>query len=399
MKLTDDDKICLHHIGGRGGSRSFPINKFFESDIINVLYDADQDCIDQIKESNDKLESSLTVYPHCISDQKKSVKFNISYDPNLSSFLEANDSKENYYYFSKKGGYDYLFNEVSKPVKTLQLETTSLDILKSELGIDFKTPDFLSLDTQGSELEILNGSIESIDSTLGILLETEFVEFYKQQPCYDEVYQFMKSQGFQFIKFTDLQEQKLYRYPMELRSQGFTTDGDALFLRLPSQLNKPSLDNYSSYYKLAYIYISFNMLEPALECLKIINSKWGLQEKAGYYSFLNGLYEISKQYTQYPKTYTDIYTKEKSLARYKPSPSAPSPFKSKLKNLGPVSDILKFTLNTIRKARTLTNNSIKTISIMQKCRKNKIEKYLESHGFIKLSKEVRKNRKSYYKSQ
>jgi hypothetical protein len=48
-------KLSIHHVGGRAGSRSFPHMKQFEKDIINVLYDADEDCLEQNKALNHHL--------------------------------------------------------------------------------------------------------------------------------------------------------------------------------------------------------------------------------------------------------------------------------------------------------------------------------------------------------
>jgi hypothetical protein len=47
--MAKEYRISVHHIGGRGGSRSFPILESFEQDIINVIYDADKECIEQIR--------------------------------------------------------------------------------------------------------------------------------------------------------------------------------------------------------------------------------------------------------------------------------------------------------------------------------------------------------------
>ena len=52
---TNKLKLAIHHVGGRAGSRSFPHLIKFEKDIINVLYDADEDCLEQNKALNHHL--------------------------------------------------------------------------------------------------------------------------------------------------------------------------------------------------------------------------------------------------------------------------------------------------------------------------------------------------------
>ena len=69
--------LSVHHIGGRAGTRGFPQMKKFEKDIINVLYDADEDCLEQIKARNLNIESKLHVLPYAFSDKCKSSILNI----------------------------------------------------------------------------------------------------------------------------------------------------------------------------------------------------------------------------------------------------------------------------------------------------------------------------------
>ena len=56
--------------------------------------------------------------------------------------------------------------------------------------------DFIKIDTQGSELDILEGSLDFLSRTVGIEVEMEFVEVYKGQPLFDEVNSFLTRNGF-----------------------------------------------------------------------------------------------------------------------------------------------------------------------------------------------------------
>ena len=45
-------RLSVHHVGGRRGSRAFPVLARFEKDVINVLYDADTDCLAALLRKN-----------------------------------------------------------------------------------------------------------------------------------------------------------------------------------------------------------------------------------------------------------------------------------------------------------------------------------------------------------
>ena len=90
-------RLCLHHIGGRGGSRTFPVSKFFDSDLINILYDADRDCLGQIHNYYENINSETHVLPYALSDKCESLIFNIKHDPNTSSMFKTNKTYNQFY--------------------------------------------------------------------------------------------------------------------------------------------------------------------------------------------------------------------------------------------------------------------------------------------------------------
>lgn len=171
-------RICVHHVGGRSGSRGFPVLHRFEKDIINVLYDADPDCLEQVQERNQHLESELHVLPYCFGDECKTATFNITYDPYNSSLLDPNPAYGSYYSFT--GGHDSLHSEVFEIVEERTVEIVPMDHIYESNTISIPRPDFLSLDTQGSEYEILRGAEVTLRSrVLALITEVEFHPMYK----------------------------------------------------------------------------------------------------------------------------------------------------------------------------------------------------------------------------
>lgn len=65
----------------------------------------------------------------------------------------------------------------------------------------FIQPDLMWLDAQGAELLILKGT--DLSKTKFIRCEVEFLEQYTGQPLYPEIKEYLGSQGFTFIGFSD----------------------------------------------------------------------------------------------------------------------------------------------------------------------------------------------------
>lgn len=81
-------------------------------------------------------------------------------------------------------------------VKKLEVDCSTLDSALSKDGI---SPDFIKIDTQGSELSILQASPLSLASAFGLEIEVEFLPLYEGQPLFEDVQSFMRLQGFQLM--------------------------------------------------------------------------------------------------------------------------------------------------------------------------------------------------------
>ncbi|HVM62287.1 MAG TPA: FkbM family methyltransferase [Verrucomicrobiae bacterium] len=94
---------------------------------------------------------------------------------------------------------------------------------------DFQ-PDVLKVDTQGTELSILQGAVRLLRSALAVELEVEFVQQYSGQPLFSDVDPFMRQQGFTLRalkrSYWRTKGHQLHPYG------GQIVHGDALYLRL-----------------------------------------------------------------------------------------------------------------------------------------------------------------------
>lgn len=114
--------------------------------------------------------------------------------------LLAKDNTE-YDFYSRKDCSTGTGNSIYKELTHFYSED-QLEIIKKQ-GIrldDLFTNDtefdLIKIDTQGSELDIINGGIELCKKAKGILLEVSLTQYNENAPLYDEVIQFMGNIGF-----------------------------------------------------------------------------------------------------------------------------------------------------------------------------------------------------------
>jgi FkbM family methyltransferase len=80
-------------------------------------------------------------------------------------------------------------------VRTIQISVDTLDHQLAEARIP--RVDFLKLDTQGTELDILKGAVQTLDGVFALDVEVEFQPLYRGQPLFGSVDEFLRGRGFE----------------------------------------------------------------------------------------------------------------------------------------------------------------------------------------------------------
>jgi FkbM family methyltransferase len=89
-----------------------------------------------------------------------------------------------------------VLNEASsRAVPTRRLSMTTLDDLTA--GTSFERPDFIKLDVQGYELEVLGGAERSVQSAEAVLTEVNLLGIYEKAPLFHETVEYMGRRDFQ----------------------------------------------------------------------------------------------------------------------------------------------------------------------------------------------------------
>jgi len=250
--------------------------------VVNVVYEADEACaLEMIRQNKNE---NFHILPYCLGASNGPGTLYITRNPYASSNLRPSPEYTNYYCEVKLSGeldgvsvqdaqYDAVYGEEYRVVEERPVTIHALDTLIKERRIppDLE-PDFLSLDAQGSELDILKGA-EHVFATRCVALATEieFHAMYEGQALFSDVFDFVLGHGFHFAGFTSLQEISPNRLPLGARAKGFLAFGDALFLRradsIKSAASSPD-ELYLMLLKLAFVALNFGHLEYALQVLQ-----------------------------------------------------------------------------------------------------------------------------------
>ena len=108
-----------------------------------------------------------------------------------------------------------------------EVQARTLDEVYSQAAVS--QPDFIKLDTQGSELDILYGA-QSVLQGVGLVeVEVEFIEMYEGQPLFPAVCQFMQKHDFELLYLNRVFGQR--RKIFSGQSKGQLIFADALFGR------------------------------------------------------------------------------------------------------------------------------------------------------------------------
>ena len=186
--------------------------------------------------------------PYAIGRSAAGRTFYVTREPSQSSLLEPNPQR---------------VTPSWEVVATPKIDTHALDDLYAR-GELTGVYDFIKLDTQGSELEILQASAERVlPNTLGVETEAEFFDLYRDQPLFSEVELYLRAWGFELVLLKERFSQR-EQHEMDATRRRLTYC-DAVFLRGSAWLAQlDDAPRQKSLKRLVALYLTYGLCAEAL---------------------------------------------------------------------------------------------------------------------------------------
>jgi len=170
---------------------------------INIIgFEADANEAAKLQEDIQRVKRfhSCSIEPFAVwSSNIESKLYICNYLPNCSLLKPNVDC-------AKKFGLEEQFTVVS----TRAVPCKALETLLQDRGLP--SPDYLKIDAQGGDLEVLKGLNSFIKDVLLIRLEVIFVPLYHGNPTFGEIDQFMNANNFRLLSVQN-------KYPRSIRSR------------------------------------------------------------------------------------------------------------------------------------------------------------------------------------
>lgn len=270
--LLEQVHITIFNIG----SRKVSLEDDYGGGVWNVFapnltiygFDADADACEAAEADLESRGINWTEkhIPLALSKSIGAATLYVTKDPMCSSLYPPNEQ-----FLSRFAG----LSEVSSLDFALEIETTTLDAFCQAEGIN--TIDFLQIDVQGADLDVLEGASEILKrDVLGVQIEVEFSPLYSNQPLFADVDTHLRSLGFNLF---DLRVGRLHRSSSPIVSQtrpGQLLWGDAFYLQDPIGENaNPAVTKPDTILKLACVADILDFPDYALELLEYLTINYG----------------------------------------------------------------------------------------------------------------------------
>ena len=247
-KLLLNEKIVALDVGAQGGFNENIFPKKYNDFFSPIMVEPIKDEADKLKKENYKVISKGLWSNNCVKKlyiMKKRLGSSSLYKPNKDAYALYDLKKKNYPSFE-------VSNEIDIECTTIKESLNNLNIKKL---------DFLKIDTQGAEIEILKG----LGNYLPLLLkiEVQIVPMYENIPDWSELINYLYKLNYMTCEWEEIGNHATHS-PVEM---------DMLFI--PNYLNRTGKELIMSRKKK---FISLMLIFGQIKFLQIISTKLNFSE-------------------------------------------------------------------------------------------------------------------------
>ncbi len=200
-KLPSDEKFLILD-GGARAAHADPRWSVLDPKRLRLYgFEPDKPEVDRLNSESRKRGLDFRYFDGALWSHATDVTFYENKSPGGGSCYPQNTTLTHRWKFENHTDL-FLSRDIFYPIGETQWRTTSLDDWSKTTGIG--DLDFIKLNVQGAELEILKGSATLLDSVVGIMTEISFVESYHQRPFFSDIDAFLRTNNFAFFDLIGL---------------------------------------------------------------------------------------------------------------------------------------------------------------------------------------------------
>ena len=173
-------------------------------------------------EDRHRQDGDWTMLPYALGDGTRATLYETVWSPTSSLYEPDMDLMNDF----------AALPEFCEVVSTRELDTHRLDDVLGQGPVDF-----LKLDVQGAELDVLRGAERTLAETLVVFSEVEFTPIYRGQPLFHDVTQHLRERGFDLFDITRLIRYHYSAHPTPTGPLERLVWGDAVFIPTRDRLD------------------------------------------------------------------------------------------------------------------------------------------------------------------
>ena len=254
QNLASENPVSYIDIGTRGGFQDDLAAIAFAVDAIG--FEPEQKAFDILDVTGTGPWRSARILPHAIGGVTGHQILSVPTDPVSTTLLTPDPA------IGRRFDKSQFFDVQEK----IEVETLLLDDALSDLELPSR--DFLKIDIEGAELDVLKGSPETVDSLLAVKTEVSFLKHRVNQPLAHDIAAFFHERGFELMDLVDQAHWRREGYVIHpylssdnpRYSRGQLVQSDYLFFRSVDRLG----DDVPAKIRLALIAMAMGYFDYAL---------------------------------------------------------------------------------------------------------------------------------------